>query len=100
MNSKGLTGSLLNIMLAVTIFILALALAPGLTSSINNIRNQTDTGEQGIGLNCVLVNGSSNNTLSNFQEATCVATDLISPLFILALIGIAGAIIGAKIVLT
>lgn len=98
MIKKGLVVSLFGVMLGVVIIILAIAFAPGLTNAVKDIRNQTTADT--LTLNCFQTNGSANTTLNNFQEANCIVTDLQTPTFILVLIGIAGAVIGAKILLT
>lgn len=74
----------IGIMMAVVIIILALSFAPA-------NKQVVDTAMDSNNLNC------TNPSLDNFNKANCVATDLISPYFLLIGIGIAGAIMGAKI---
>lgn len=90
-SKKGLA-AFLNIMLAVTIFILALSLA-------GPLRNFTETARGPDQLGCILSNGSVNSTLDRYQEAACFTTDLSLPLFIWVLVGIGGAVLLAKLVL-
>lgn len=77
-------------MLMIVIIILALALAPAINQSTNIARNATlnDT----IGMDC------SNNSISDFQKAACVTTDLSGFYFIGILIFIGGSILVAKII--
>lgn len=77
-------------MLGVTIIILALAFAPGLSSHIADIRSPTDNF---TGLDC------GNTSISTFDQATCVVTDISGFYIIGGMIAIAGAIIGARLVL-
>lgn len=97
MNNKGLITALFTIMLGVVIIILALAFAPALNNSINDVRNQTS--ENSLTLNCFSGDGVKNNTLNDYEEANCIASDLITPAFIFVLIGVAGVIIGAKLII-
>jgi hypothetical protein len=79
-----------SLMLGITVLVLALALASPTKTFIEDARNQTvgDT----IGLDC------DNSSISNFDKATCVATDITLPYFIGGLIFIAGALVTAKII--
>ena len=101
-NNKGIA-SLFNIMLAVVIIILAIALVGSVRESMDISRNvslgNNETGADQMGLDCVNSAGQKNTTLSNIGRATCIATDLMTPLFFYVLIGIGGAILIAKIVL-
>jgi hypothetical protein len=78
------------LMLGLIIIVLALALAPPVSQFTNSARNVTE-GDT-IGLDC------TNSSISNFDKATCVVTDLNLFYFIGGLIFIAGAVIVAKIV--
>lgn len=89
MNKKGQV-VLYTLMLAVVLILLALALAPALTSIGGTIR--ADTTDTQIGLNC------SNPNLDDYYKGTCMIHDLTTPFFIGAIIGIAGIVIGAKII--
>jgi len=87
MNSKG-SVAIYAIMLALTVLVLALALAPPVREFIESARNSSvgDT----IGMNC-------STTDSDFVKAACIATDLSLFYFVGALILISGGLIGAKI---
>ena len=97
-DKSGVVG-IVKLMIATTIIILILALAGPGRHFIDISRNATDPSIDQVGLGCVAINGSVNATLNDFQEAACIATDLINPFFILVVIGLAGAIIAARIVL-
>lgn len=86
MNKKG-SVLFFGFMLGITIFVLALALAPSVSEFTNSAMNATvaDT----IGLNC-------SGTTDNFIKATCVVTDLSLFYFIGSLIFISGAVVTAK----
>ena len=88
-NSKA-NVTIYGIMLALTIIILALALAGPIRESTDNARNQTD-GDT-IGMDC------GNESISDFTKAACVATDLNLFYFIGGLIFLAGVIISARII--
>jgi len=90
MNKKGQV-FFLTIMLAITIIILALALAPVLKENSDIARNVT-TGDT-IGLDC------SNSSISTFDKANCMAVDMFNPYFIGFLILLAGGLIASKIYL-
>jgi len=77
-------------MLAVVVIIIALAFAPVLKSFTDTAREPTT--DTAIGLDC------NNSSISNFDKGVCIMTDMSLPYFILALIGLAGIIIGAKVV--
>jgi len=90
MNKKGIT-PLITIPIAVVVIILALALAPSVKTFVDGSRNQTDL-VGGNGLDC------SNSSISDYDQAACVSTDLFIPGFIGALIGLAIILIGARVV--
>lgn len=100
MNKRGIS-VIVTLMIAVTIIILGLALAPALNEINLGIRGENNTllnnnnGDLGRspGLNCL-----SNS--SDFDEGACIVSDLYNPLFIAVLLGLAGVIIGAKVVLS
>jgi hypothetical protein len=85
MDNKG-SVIIYGIMLGLTIIILALALAPSVQEFTEEARNSTS------GMDC------SNSSISNFDKATCVVTDLNLFYFIGGLIFIAGSVIIAKVV--
>lgn len=74
-------------MIGLVILILALAFSPILKTFVENAMNPSN-------LDC------ANESISNFDKATCVVTDLSLFHFIGGLIFIAGAILTAKIILT
>ena len=78
-------------MIGIAVLVLALALAPAIKESIDNARNET-VGDF-IGMDC------GNESISNFQKAGCLASDLTMFYFIGTLIFIVGAIVTAGIVL-
>jgi hypothetical protein len=89
MNKKGVV-SLFSIMFAVLIIILILALATPLTEFANTARNASTSTT--LGLDC------DNSSISNFDQAACLTTDISAPFFIAAIIGLAGVIVGARLV--
>lgn len=98
MNKRGIT-ILFKLMLVVVLILLALALVGPGRHFIDISRNATSPDLNQTGLDCLVVNGSVNSTLNNFQQANCIAVDLINPLFFLIMIGFAGAIVAARILL-
>jgi len=78
------------LMIGMVIIILALALAPLVQDFTTSAMNST-SGDT-AGLDC------DNSSISNFDKATCVSTDLTLFYFIGALIFIAGLIITSKVV--
>lgn len=90
MNKKG-SVVIYGLMVGLTIIILALALAEPVYSFINTSMNAT-SGDK-VGLDC------NNESISNFDKATCVVVDLNGFYFIGALILIGGAFFTYKIVL-
>ena len=93
-NSKKINKSgnvtIYGIMLALTVIVLALALAGPVKEFTDTARNNTD-GDT-IGMDC------SNGTISDFTKAACVATDLNIFYFIGGIIVLAGVIISARII--
>ena len=89
-NNKGQT-FLLALMVATVFVILALAFAPVIKQFGDEARN--DTTDTQIGLNC------SSDTLTKFDEANCVAIDMMNPYFVGFMIfaGI-GAILAARFI--
>ena len=77
-------------MVGLVIIVLAMALAPAVMFSTNTARNASS--DDAVGLDC------SNDSISNFDKAACVTTDLTFFYFIAALIFIGGAIIVSRII--
>ena len=82
----------LGLMIAVTVIVLALALAYPLKQATDSARNQSDW-IGGKGLDC------SNSSISDYDKGACTIIDLTTPYFIGALIAIAGIIFVAKIII-
>lgn len=91
MNKRG-SITIFSIMFALAIIILALALAPAVSEFTTNAMGNT-SGDT-LGMNC------STSTISDFQKAACVATDLNLFYFIAGVIFLAGAIIVGRVLLT
>ncbi len=81
---------IITFMIGLTIAILALALAPALQSQITDTRNVST--DDSIGLDC------DNESISNFDKAACVATDITLPYFIGFLLLMAGAVVVGRII--
>ncbi len=88
MNNKGQV-IIISFCIGLVVAILALALAPALQSQITDARNSTDSS---IGLDC------DNESISNFDKAACVATDITLPYFIGFLLLLAGAIVVGRLI--
>ncbi len=80
------------LMLAVVVIILMLALAPIVLEFTSDARNATING-QTTGLDC------GNSSISDFDNAACIVTDLTLPYFIGILLAIGGAMIGARLII-
>jgi hypothetical protein len=86
------------LMLMIVVIILAIALAPAIKQNVDNIRNKTlasvdsSSSELGSGLDC------ANTSISDFTRGTCIITDLTLPTWIGVLLGLAGAILGARLI--
>jgi hypothetical protein len=78
------------LMLGLVIIILGLAIAPAIKESVTTARNSTD-GDT-IGMDC------NNASISDYDKAACITTDLTIFYFVASLIFIGGAIITAKII--
>jgi len=85
MNDKGFV-AIYGLMLTVVIVILALAFATPVKQFIDDAR--APSGNNSIGLDC------NNSSISDFDKATCIATDTNLPLFVGGLIAIALSILG------
>jgi len=79
------------LMLAVVVVVLALALAYPLRQQVD-ISRDASTNET-VGLDC------ANESISDYNKGQCVLTDLATPYFFFGLLGIAGMVIGAKLML-
>ena len=90
MNKKGQV-IFFSMMMTVVIIVLALALASPTKTFTDGARNTTDV-LGGQGLDC------SNASISSYDKGACILTDLSLPYFILGLIGIGAAFMGAKFV--
>lgn len=77
------------LMLGMTIIILALALGPPVQEFISTAMNESSEDFQGLDCN--------NESISSFDKAACIATDLTLFYFIGALVFIGGLIITAKV---
>lgn len=91
MNNKGQV-LFFTLMLSIVIFILAFSLAGPTKSFIDSARNST-TDEGHIGLGC-----DDMDSLSTYDQAACVASDMYLFYFIAGIIGIGGAVLVAKLV--
>lgn len=80
-----------SMMMCVVIIVLALALAAPTKTFTDGARNTTDA-IGGQGLDC------SNTSISSYDKGACILTDLSLPYFILGLIGIGAAFMGAKLI--
>jgi len=89
MNKKGQV-IIVTFMIGLVLLILALALAPAIQQTTDLAMN--DTTSSSVGLNC------SSDTISNFDKAACVATDISLPYFVGFLIFMAGAIVVGRII--
>ena len=88
MDSKG-SILIYGLMLSLVIIVIALALSPAVSESVNDARSES-VGDV-LGMNC-------STTSDNFIKSACVATDLSLFYFISGLIFIAGGILTAKVV--
>ena len=85
MNNKAQLGMIYGLMLAIVIFILLLALAFPIKQSSDIARNvTTESGE--AGLDC------TNSTISDFNKAACISSDLTLFAYIIGGFFIAGII--------
>lgn len=84
------------LMLAIVAIILALALSPAIKDFVTEARNETGaSGEPGLHCSNITEGG----TLTDFDRATCIITDLTLPYWIGIVLGLAGAAIGARLIL-
>ena len=89
MKSKKGQAVIFGLCLGLTIIILGLAIAPALSESINNARNAT-SGDT-LGLDC------DNESISNFNKATCIISDLSLFYVIGFIIFLGGSVVAARI---
>ena len=89
MNKKGQV-FFLTLMVAMVAVILALSFSPVIQESTDDARNQTLLGNPA--LDC------TNTSISDFDQGACITTDLYNPYFTIIILGLAGAIIGARLV--
>ena len=89
MYNKKASTAIFGMMLGLTILILALAMAPIIQDFTNDARNESlgDT----IGMDC------ENSSISSFDKAACVTSDLYLFYFIGSLIFISGLVVTSKI---
>ena len=93
MNNRGQV-LILSLMIAITVIVLTLALAPVVIDHITDVNNETvvTTGGNVIyGLNC------TNAAINNYDRATCLVTDITIFQFIGGLVFIAIGLISARI---
>lgn len=81
---------MITFMIGLVVLILALALAPAVKQSTDLARNESTNSS--IGLDC------NNESISNFDKAGCVATDIMLPYFIGFVLLLAGAIVIGRII--
>jgi len=97
MKGKGGQAIIFLVMLATVVVILALSLAQPIKLFTDDARNSTiNDSIPGVnisraGLDCATTNDT-------FLQGTCVVTDLYNPYFIGFLLALAGAAIGAKLI--
>ena len=88
MNNRGQV-IFVTLMIGLTIAILALALAPSLQTFTDDARNASTNSS--VGLDC------DNDSISNFNKAACVVTDISLPYFIGFLLLLAGAVVVGRL---
>ena len=81
-NKKGQMGMFFLFMIGVVMFIIGLSLSSVLVSSNNQVRTNMDC---------------SNTTISTDRKVTCGVVDVIAPLVIGTIFGLAGLAFGAKL---
>ena len=89
LNIKG-QAYLVSIMIACVFIVAALAFAPAIKSFVDTSRSAST--DSSVGLDC------SNDSISKFDKATCVAVDMFNPYFVGFLVFAAGLIITARII--
>lgn len=76
---------LFTLMIAVVLIILAIAFAPVVKVFVDDARNTTSTTQ--VGLDC------SNESISDYDKANCVAVDSYNWYWFAFIIGLAGAVV-------
>ena len=99
MNNKGQI-MLFGLMMAITIVILGLALAPVVKDFTDNARAET-TWDGNNGLNCStsLVNITDSTTLSKWDKANCIVVDSFNWYFVGFIIFMGVAYLAAKVII-
>lgn len=77
-------------MIGVVFIVFALAVAPTIKQFSDNARNAST--DESVGLDC------SNSSISNYDKANCIATDLFLPYFIAFLLVCGVAYLGVKFI--
>ncbi len=88
MNKKGQV-FFYTFMIGIVVIVLALALAYPIRQTVDTARSNST--EDSIGLNCSAPS-------DNYYKAACLVTDVTTPYFIIGLLALGGAVIGAKII--
>ncbi len=79
------------LMLGTVLVVLALALTPVVRQFVDTARSPTTN--ETVGLDC------GNSTISDFNKAQCLITDVATPYFFYGILSIAGIVVGAKLIL-
>lgn len=79
------------LMLGVCIIVLALSMVKVVNSFVVDAR--APTSDTAVGLDC------ANSSISDFNKAQCVITDLATPYFFFGILGLAGSVLTAKLIL-
>jgi hypothetical protein len=87
-NNKGQT-VIYTLMLAAVVVLFVIGIAPTLKIFTENAR--APTSDTAVGLDC------ANNSISDFDKASCTMVDINFPFVILSMLALAGVIIGAKV---
>ena len=97
--NKGGFSFLLTLMLSITIIVLGMALITPLDKNNRDIRGENNTALSGVddldsgkGLFC------DNVTVDDYTKGACIISDLFTPLYFSIMLGLAGLIIGARII--
>ena len=90
MNHRGQITILYTLMMAVVVILFVIGIAP--TLKIFTEEARAPSSDTAVGLDC------GNSSISDYDKATCTAIDINFPFVILALLAMAGIIIGAKVI--
>ncbi len=82
MNKRGQV-AIFTLMIGIVIILLGISFAPGIKTQIDSVRGTT-------GLDC------ANSSISKFDKATCISTDLTMFYFIAGIVFLGGAVVAAK----